>query len=338
MRSIPKNTEQRAIFLLEKGLSTRQVANKLNISQSTAQKLRKNCKNKPIISKGGRRSSIDGRLRRVCIKKMSSGKVDTASNLNTILKEDFGVHVSNSTIRRALRQAGLKAKEKVAKPMLSATNIRKRLAFAKAHKHWTVEDWKRVIFSDETKINRFQSDGRSWTWFRDGESLQARHVKQTVKHGGGNIMLWGCMGPKGPGVVYEVVGRMNQEQYKQILSGPLMMSLQKFLVDQSNIVFQHDNDPKHTAKSVKKWLQDNEFTVLEWPPQSPDLNPIENLWAIVKRRLNQYPTPPSGMNELWERASDVFVSITAEDCRKLYESMPRRMAAVIRAKGRWTKY
>ncbi|KAG1572828.1 hypothetical protein G6F48_013398 [Rhizopus delemar] len=100
---------------------------------------------------------------------------------------------------RTLRKAGLGAIEKPKKPLLSAKNIRKRLSWCMAHKDWTIDDWKRVVWSDETKINIFNSDGRTWTWIRSGESLKSHHVKMTVKHGGGNIMLWNAITYAGVG-------------------------------------------------------------------------------------------------------------------------------------------
>jgi DDE superfamily endonuclease len=85
-------------------------------------------------------------------------------------------------------------------------------------------------------------------------------------------------------------------------------------------------------------MNEQPFEVLEWPPQSPDLNPIEHLWAIIKRRLNQYERPPSGMIELWERIEAEWNKIDSETCLKLIESMPRRIEAVLKAKGMWTDY
>ena len=79
--------------------------------------------------------------------------------------------------------------------------------------------------------------------------------------------------------------------------------------------------------------------VLQWPAQSPDLNPIEHLWVKVKRELNKYDTPPNGLNELWERVEYIWnEKITKNDCLVLIESMPRRIKAVLKAKGYWTKY
>jgi DDE superfamily endonuclease len=78
--------------------------------------------------------------------------------------------------------------------------------------------------------------------------------------------------------------------------------------------------------------------VLLWPAQSPDLNPIEHLWNHLKRRLAEYEVVPNGILELWERVEKEWNNIGAEVCHNLIESMPRRVAAVLKAKGGYTKY
>ena len=89
---------------------------------------------------------------------------------------------------------------------------------------------------------------------------------------------------------------------------------------------------------MKEWLRDQEFKTMIWPSQSPDLNPIEHLWAHVKRKLNQYESPARGMNELWERIEEVWNEIDQEICWNLIRSMPSRIKAVLKAKGMWTKF
>ena len=89
--------------------------------------------------------------------------------------------------------------------------------FAVRYQHWTVDDWKRVIWPDETKVNRIGSDGRKWTWKKPGSALTDRHVEGTLKFGGGSLMMWGCMTAQGVGYACRIDGKMNAELYVNIL-------------------------------------------------------------------------------------------------------------------------
>ncbi len=94
--------------------------------------------------------------------------------------------------------------------------------------------------------------------------------------------------------------------------------------------FQQDLAPAHTAKSIKSWLNDHGVGVLDCPANSPNLNPIENLWGIVKRKMRN-KRPKNADAETW-------ASIPPQQCHKRITSMPRRIEAVIKAKGAPTKY
>jgi DDE superfamily endonuclease len=224
------------------------------------------------------------------------------------------------------------------KPHLTRRHRKERLDFAIAHQYWTMEDWKTVVWSDETKVNRLGSDGRKWAWKRPGEGLSDRLVQGTMKFGGGSVMVWGCMMWEGIGYVVKIDGKMDAELYTRILDDDLLASIDFYDKTPDDIIFQQDGDPKHRSKLAQEWFKNHKITVLPWPAQSPDLNPIEHLWEHLKRRLGEYEEEPKGILELWERIEKEWEKIPASVCQNLIESMPRRVEAVLRAKGGYTKY
>ena len=151
-------------------------------------------------------------------------------------------------------------------------------------------------------------------------------------------MVLGCMLWEGVGDACKIDGRMDADLYVKILEQDLQSSLDYYNKTPSDIIFQQDNNPKHTSKKAQNWFKDNKFEVLTWPPQSPDLNPIEHLWSHLKRRLSDYEHPPTGIQELWSRVEVEWNKIGPEVCQNLIESMPRHVSAVIKAKGGYTKY
>ena len=121
------------------------------------------------------------------------------------------------------------------------------------------------------------------------------------------------------------------------------MSIDEWGITKDELVFQHDNDPKHTAEGTKAYLEsiglsEVEGTLLYWPAQSPDLNPIEHMWAYLKIKLGNYSTRPTSCEELWRRISYEWYAIPVEFCRKIISSMPNRLAAVYKAHGKQTRY
>ena len=113
-----------------------------------------------------------------------------------------------------------------------------------------------------------------------GEACKLKNTIPTVKHWGGSIMMWRCFAAGGTGALHKIDGIMREENYVDILKQHLKTSVRKIKLGRK-WVFQMDNDPKRTSKVVAKWLKDNNVKILEWPSQSLDLNPIENVWAYV---------------------------------------------------------
>jgi transposase len=338
MRSLSRDKENNVVALSEKGCSSREMSNVLGLSQSTVNRVRKKRGVLVELSKGGRPHVLSPSDKQFVTHLVTHGRLQTATDATRELEKEVGKHVCEETVRNALRDSGLHSFAKISKPFLSKKNVAERREFASLHKNWTVNDWEKVIFSDETRINRFNSDGKSWCWVSDCGRLSKRAVKQTVKHGGGSVMFWGCLTTKGVGLYCQVDQRMNATRYVEVLKADLYGTLEKFEFDPKSVIFQQDNAPAHTAKIVQNWFAEQPFDVLKWPAQSPDLNPIEHLWASVKRKLNSYSTPPCGLIQLSERVRECLDSISIKECKNLYASMPDRVAAVLAANGLWTKY
>lgn len=338
MKRLPAQTEDRIVYLLQSGKSGVQIEQITGVSTGKISAIRKaRCPDLPKSS-GGRPSLLSDYDNRLIVRSITSGKVNTATQAKKVLQDATNKSVSASTIRRSLKKAGMKGKVKPNKPLLSKKHQRNRLKFAERHMEWTPDDWKRVIWSDETKINRFGSDGRQWAWAKPGEALSERLVKKTVKGGGGSVYVWGCFGWNGVGRIVKIEGKMDADQYIRILDNNLKASIKELKMRREKPIFQQDNDPKHTSKKAQDWFKDSGIEGMEWPAMSPDLNPIEHLWEHVKRRLAEYERAPTSVDQLWVRVQEVWGKITPQECQNLISSMPRRVEAVYKAKGGYTKY
>jgi len=332
-----KKTQDRIKELASKGKSTRTIASILGVSKTTATKYSKECFDGTKAIQYGRPQILDKYDVKYICRLAITGKCSTATEIRDELWQYAGIRVSSCTILRTLRDNEIRSRYKIKRPKLTKSHRRARRDFELSHRNWSEAKWGKVVWSDETKINIRGSDGRQRTLRKNGQQLQDHDVIPTVKHGGGSIMVWGCMLSSGVGYLCRVDGGLNSEMYQNILKDELMKTLDWYGLDKSEITFQQDNASSHTAKSTDKWFKDNGIKVLSWPSQSPDLNPIEHLWDHLKRRLQDFPRP-NNADELWEQVQAIWNDISPSTCASLSSSMIMRLEAVRKSKGGYTTY
>lgn len=249
--------------------------------------------------------------------------------------ESRGKKVCANTIRNTIKKYGYHGRVARKKFWVSEQNRKKRLEFAQEHRFQGEDFWNKVIFSDESKFNVFGSDGRRMVWRKKNAEMLPQNLVPTVKHSGGSLMVWGCMSAAGVGKLHFIEGTMDHKMYINILKENLNVSAEKLGL-QGNYIFQQDNDPKHTALNTRLWLLYNTPKQLNTPPQSPDINPIEHLWKVLEENIRRRHI--SNKKDLKEALQEEWDKIPSSLTANLVNSMPRRLQAVITAKGNPTKY
>lgn len=317
--------------------SLTKIAEAVGRPRSTVQSIIDRCsatktvKNQP---RSGRPSSLSECDKRFVVREVKKNPRCSAPKIAAELAKR-GTAVCASTVRKTLREEKYHGRQARKKFWVSKVNREKRLRFAKDHRDTGAEVYNKTIWTDESKYNVFGSDGSIKVWRQPNAELEPRNLIPTVKHGGGSVMVWGCMSANGVGNLHFIEGTMDHRMYIDILKNNLRSSAQKMGLG-DDFIFQQDNDPKHTARNTKLWLLYNARNRLETPPQSPDLNPIEHLWhylevEIRKRHISNKKELEKALREEWEKIPPSF-------CADLVASMPRRIQAVIAAKGYPTKY
>ena len=192
---------------------------------------------------------------------------------------------------------------------------------------WSVEQWQSVIFSDEVRFC-LKSDGIVKVWGPQHRRFDPRYTVKKSKDRR-SIMFWGFIRHDGYRLLLRCPESFTSSDYQ------IFLVIAKTAMIGENFIFQDDNCPVHRSHAVQEWFQNSNVPRITWPPYSPDLNPIENVWAFMKKRLSQGVRTRETLEEdVWE----TWNSIPQTFIDSLFCFMPRRIRKCLQNRGSIINY
>ncbi len=284
-KELSLSVKQAIIRLKKQNKPIREIAKTLGVAKTTVWNILKKKERTGELSNTKRpgrprkTTVVDDRRIHSLVKKTP---FTTVGQIKNTLQE-VGVCVSKSTIKRRLHQSEYRGFTTRCKPLVSLKNRKARLEFAKRHLKKPSQFWNNILWTDETKINLYQSDGKRRVWRRKGTAHDPKHTTSSVKHGGGSVMAWACMAASGTGslvfiddVTADKSSRMNSEVFRAILSAHIQPNASELIGRRFTV--QMDNDPKAYCKSNQRVFEGKEVDCyamaksITWP---------ESDWACI---------------------------------------------------------
>jgi transposase len=335
-------TEKTKVMMLwrEKN-KTRVIVERLGLTMRTVQKIIKRFRDVPedveLVRKAGsgRPKKTGEQVAKALRRSVTKNPTITAKELKQELPELLSGLSVRTIQRRLLVDLRMPSRKAAKKPLITDKIKKKRLAFAKKYRSWTKEDWGKVMFSDESTFRTLRMVSRTVRRPIGSYRYSSRYTVKTIKHPAG-MMAWACFtGDFGRGGLYFLPQKlmMNGDRYLDVLKNHLL----PFMVIQKATHFLQDGAPCHKSKKITEFLMENKLQVIDWPGNSPDLNPIENVWAYMKNKLKEkaitsVPTLEQEIKMMWIK------DISKDYFKKLTDSMPERIRLVIEHNGEMTKY
>lgn len=169
-------------------------------------------------------------------------------------------------------------------------------------------------------------------------AMAERHIAETIPYGGGSVMVWGCVSHDCKLDLVTVQGNLNALRYQhEILQASVVPHFDNHVLADRPI-FMDDNARPHRAHAVVEFLRRNAVETIPWPARSPDLNPIEHIWDMLGRRVRQRDPPVQTVRDLEAALHQEWARLPQRQIQRLIQGMRRRLEAVVRVRGGYTKY
>ncbi|KAK1867307.1 hypothetical protein I4F81_009814 [Pyropia yezoensis] len=328
-----------AALLAHNGHTNRQIAAAVGANQATVAKVAARVRRTGVLEapkSTGRPPLLDARDRRRLVRMVLTHDDLELHRIVALFNLGMPRAVSVRTVRRVLHDAGVMSARRRSKPFVSAKNRSKRLAWAKLHREWT-DEWRNVFFTDESSF-LVKSGRRPLYWTRRGSPWHPSTSLPSFKSGRQSVMVWGGFSYRGRTDLVWVDGSLNALSYQdQVLEVAYNYIMADF-GSTKDVVLQEDLAPPHNARSTRLVERELGLKVLPWVGQSPDLNPIENAWAELERRLRRRKVVPKNKAELFGALQEKWRAIPDAYFEKLADTMKHRCAAVVQVNGWPTKY
>jgi len=249
------------------------------------------------------------------------------------IRREMQLPVSPHTISRRLDEIGLLGRVQESEHELTEFDLQRRLAFANEHLNKSEDWWARVFFSDETHFY-LGHHGRTYVRRPVGASHDPKYLRQE-KQLHGKVSLWGCICAEGLGHAELYAGSLDSTRHRDILRHSLLASFRQFSPG-GPWVFQQDNARFHTTPETVTYLHERGVTLIEWPPWSPDFNPIENLWNVLKARV--YARFPQSLEEMEQFIREEWEATDLKFISRICRSMPLRLQLLLDNNGHKISY
>ena len=329
----------KAIAWIQSGFTYRTIGARLGVSPSVICRLKQRLQTTGRVKerpRPGRPRLTDVRTDRFIVRQALTKRTNTANRIRNLVRVTANLNVSENTVRRRLRAAGLSSRVPARRPRLTPAHKAARQAWSARHLRWTRRQWDQVLFSDESKFNLLTPDRRIHVWRRRGERFHQDCVQQVVPHGGGSVMVWGGFSAQFRTPLYHIQGRLTGVRYRDEILRPLVVPLLRRIGPQA--LLQDDNAPIHRARVVNDFLQRRGVQRLDWPACSPDMNPIENIWDQLYRRVRENHPPAQNVQALLGYLNQEWLNIPQQTFRKHVQSMRRRCIECFNKQGGFTHY